>query len=104
MTSTQSSPHLTSSPHLFFSTNQILSLKFRYYDFNYSEEALSPEDLQRWADADGFDLQHPPRPAYVPEKLQLIEVALPGENPTFMGFWGLFWGGFLGGAKTKAFG
>ena len=62
---------------------------------------MSPEDLQRWADADGFDLQHPPRPAYVPEKLQLIEVALPGENPTFMGFWGLFWGGFWGAPKQK---
>ena len=67
----------------FFFTSQIFLLfkHFRYYDFNYSEEALSPEDLKRWADADGFDLQHPPRPAYVPEKLQLIEVAL-GENPS----------------------
>jgi len=73
----------------------------RYYDFNYSEEALSPEDLQRWADADGFDLQHPPRPAYVPEKLQLIEEKMPQlrpqklEDSSSLELWWLGRGGFL---------
>eukprot|EP00434_Breviolum_minutum_P026815 symbB.v1.2.023699.t1/scaffold2183.1/size166057/3 len=73
----------------------------RYYDFNYSEEALSPEDLQRWADADGFDLQHPPRPAYVPEKLQLIEEKIPQlrpqklEDSSSLELWWLGRGGFL---------
>ena len=63
---------------------------------------MSPEDLQRWADADGFDLQHPPRPAYVPEKLQLIEVALPGEKPNIDGVLGRVLGWVLGGAKTES--
>lgn len=61
---------------------------------------MSPEDLQRWADADGFDLQHPPRPAYVPEKLQLIEVASRAILPTFDGGFGAcFWGGLWGAPK-----
>ena len=63
---------------------------------------MSPEDLQRWADADCFDLQHPPRPAYVPEKLQLIEVALGAKTQHLMAVLGLVLGWVLGGAKTES--
>ena len=49
----------------------------RYYDFNYTEEALPAAQLLRWASAESPELWVPPRPQYVPQRLELIKA--PGR-------------------------
>lgn len=60
----------------------------RYYDFNYTEEALPAAQLLRWASAESPELWVPPRPQYVPQRLELIEA--PGNC-----------GGCVAGAKIR---
>ncbi|CAK9082845.1 Insulin-degrading enzyme (Insulin protease) (Insulinase) (Insulysin) [Durusdinium trenchii] len=73
----------------------------RYYDFNYTEEPLKEELLQLWERAQGFGLEHPPSPAYVPEKLELIKEQRPTrtspeklEEAQGLQLWWLGLGGF----------
>jgi len=72
----------------------------KYYDFNYTEEALPAAQLLRWASAESPELWVPPRPQYVPQRLELIEEDKPQIRPkkiqdtSSLQLWWLGLGGF----------
>lgn len=72
----------------------------KYYDFNYTEQALPATQLLRWASAESPELWVPPRPQYVPQRLELIEEDKPQIRPkkiqdtSSLQLWWLGLGGF----------
>lgn len=68
----------------------------RYYDFNFSEQALPRQRLEHWAQVSMMDLRAPPRPRYVPEDLELIQDPQPRQLPEQLqhGLWWLGPGSF----------